>query len=389
MSDQIDDLIPRIYEAALEPECWPEVLRNVSELTGDSVALLCHEPLTRLFDEPRPLTPGIGERWTHNYDRSVLERSSPSCWTVAGNPLVAATTYAPVGAVFDRRQFLDDDAYMRSPAVQAMALSQDLFHLVLSTPHRQDDTVSAFTLAQTRRGGPIEGELLERFSRLVPHVGIAMRVHARLHRLSSEAQELRAVLDRLGVATVLVDDQCRVRYANAEAERILRAGDGLTLARGRLMPAAAAARRRLEALVGHTRAPERHDADFEGDHVVVPRPSGGPAYGLFVAPAVGSGASGWAPGAGAMVFITDPAHERASLTVEWLRRQFGLTRAEAGVARLIARGRGLPSVAQDLGITLNTAKTHLKAIYAKTGTDRQARLTRLILQSAPPSGRPA
>lgn len=111
MPDQLDDLIPRIYEAALEPEYWPDVLRSVSQVTGDSVALLCHEPLTRLVcNEPLPLTPGVGERWTHNFDRGVLERSSPSCWTVAGNPLVAATTSAPVGAVFDRREFLDDEA---------------------------------------------------------------------------------------------------------------------------------------------------------------------------------------------------------------------------------------------------------------------------------------
>lgn len=384
MSDELDDLIPQIYEAALEPEHWPEVLRGVSRLTGDSVTLLCHEPLTRLLDEPRPLTPGVGERWTHNYDRSVLEKGSPSCWTVAGNPLVAATTYAPVGAVFDRRQFLDDDAYMRSPAVQAMALSQDLFHAILSTPHRQDGTVSALTVAQTKRAGPIEGEALERFRNLVPHVGIAMRLHDRLHRLSSEAQTLRGVLDLLSIATVLLDHECRVRYANPEAERVLRAGDGLTLAAGRLMPAAIAARRRLEALVVRARAPASPGAVADGHHVVVPRPSGSPAYGLFVAPVAGAGASGWIPGASAIVCITDPAHERASPATEWLRQQFGLTPAEAEVARLVAQGRGLPQVARDLGITLNTAKTHLKAIYGKTGTDRQARLTRLILESASP-----
>lgn len=278
---------------------------------------------------------------------------------------------------------------MRSPAVQATMLSQSLFHFILSTPQRQDGTVSAFSVARTRRAGPIEGELLERFCSLVPHVGIAMRIHARLHQLTSEAQALRSILDRLAIATALVDCECRVRYANPEAERVLSERDGLTLVGGRLIPAAFPARRRLESLVGRAHAPARHGSGRDGAHLVVPRPSGNPAYGLFVAPAVGSGVSGWAPGASAIVFITDPAYERASLTIEWLRRQFGLTRAEAGVARLIDRGRGLPSVAQDLGITLNTAKTHLKAIYAKTGTDRQARLTRLILESAPPSGRPA
>jgi len=335
MPDRIEDLIPRIYEAALEPEHWPDVLRGISRLTGDSVVYLCHEPLIRF---------GAGYRWTHNFDLSVLEKWTEEEWTRDGNPSIAAVIDAPVGTPFDRRAVFDDHAYVRSPVMQKAMLPHGLFHAVLSAVQRQDETVSATWIART----------------------------------------LRAAVDRLGVAMVLVDHECRVRYANLEAERVLSAGDGLRLVAGRLIPAASAARRRLEALVGRCRAPAPHVASFGGDHVVVPRPSGSPAYGLCVAPAVGAGASAWLPGASAVVFITDPARERALPMVEWLCLQFGLTPAEAKVARLVANGHGLPHVAHALGITLNTAKTHLKAIYGKTGTDRQARLTRLILESAPP-----
>jgi DNA-binding CsgD family transcriptional regulator len=39
-------------------------------------------------------------------------------------------------------------------------------------------------------------------------------------------------------------------------------------------------------------------------------------------------------------------------------------------------------VAQALHVTRNTAKTHLKNIFEKTGTKRQAELVRLLLRSA-------
>jgi FixJ family two-component response regulator len=39
---------------------------------------------------------------------------------------------------------------------------------------------------------------------------------------------------------------------------------------------------------------------------------------------------------------------------------------------------GLPKVARTLGISETTVKTHLHRVFAKTGTDRQADLVRLV-----------
>jgi len=57
---------------------------------------------------------------------------------------------------------------------------------------------------------------------------------------------------------------------------------------------------------------------------------------------------------------------------------FRLTPAEARLAGLIANGRSLMVAATELHITKNTARTHMKRIYAKTETHRQVDLVRLI-----------
>jgi DNA-binding CsgD family transcriptional regulator len=61
-----------------------------------------------------------------------------------------------------------------------------------------------------------------------------------------------------------------------------------------------------------------------------------------------------------------------------LRSQFGLTHAQAKLAIEIAKGEGLRACTRRLGIAMSTGRSHLKQIFQKTETRRQAELVRLI-----------
>lgn len=63
-----------------------------------------------------------------------------------------------------------------------------------------------------------------------------------------------------------------------------------------------------------------------------------------------------------------------------LQGRFGLTRAEARVVRLLAEGRSIKRIADDLQVSLETARTHAKRAMQKTDTHRQAELVSLVLQ---------
>jgi DNA-binding CsgD family transcriptional regulator len=63
-----------------------------------------------------------------------------------------------------------------------------------------------------------------------------------------------------------------------------------------------------------------------------------------------------------------------------LRREFGLTAAEADVALEITKGDGRDATAARLGIGVATVRTHLVRIFEKTGVGRQAELVRLVLR---------
>jgi DNA-binding CsgD family transcriptional regulator len=64
--------------------------------------------------------------------------------------------------------------------------------------------------------------------------------------------------------------------------------------------------------------------------------------------------------------------------VECLRKMFRLTQGEARLTEALADGASLVDAASRVDITRSTAKSHLDAIFAKTGCRRQAQLVRLI-----------
>lgn len=65
--------------------------------------------------------------------------------------------------------------------------------------------------------------------------------------------------------------------------------------------------------------------------------------------------------------------------IEAIATQFKLTPSELRVFFAIVEVGGAAQVARVLGISPDTVKTHLKRIFAKTGTNRQADLVKLVV----------
>jgi DNA-binding CsgD family transcriptional regulator len=66
-----------------------------------------------------------------------------------------------------------------------------------------------------------------------------------------------------------------------------------------------------------------------------------------------------------------------------LRTRYKLTPAEARLAAFMAGGARLVDAAAELGIAKETARTQLRAIFAKTRTGRQAALVALMASIRP------
>ncbi|WP_375194265.1 helix-turn-helix transcriptional regulator [Sphingobium sp.] len=212
--------------------------------------------------------------------------------------------------------------------------------------------------------GDGEKALLER---LVPHLRIALDLHARLTTTQAESQLFSSAMADLAVATLILDRDGRIMRRNAVAARMLEDGGVLAEQGGRLEPRTHAAARAINQILSHPPVPGE-ESQFE-----VATPNGPPLHGR--ARAVPSSAYG--DGAWVALFLADPTRP-AGPSSDTLRDRFQLTRSEAALALRLAEGAALADAASELDIAYNTARSHLRAIFAKTGTHRQVQLVTLL-----------
>lgn len=92
----------------------------------------------------------------------------------------------------------------------------------------------------------------------------------------------------------------------------------------------------------------------------------------------------WVSGRGATILFstTDPRTTAARLALA--ATVYGLSPAQARVAAFVADGLSVVEIADRLGISPSTARTHLNRIFDKTGVRTQSSLVRLLLLAVAP-----
>ncbi len=186
------------------------------------------------------------------------------------------------------------------------------------------------------------------------------------------------ILDCFPIGVIVVDARGRPRFMNLAAKEILGQDDGIAVACGRLRAASDQETPELRRLIGE--AARAGDGEKLGEHgaMTLSRLSPGTPLSVLVMPLLGDGHGAADGGATAAVFVSDPERQ-PELRQDALVGLYGLTAAEARLVEALARGRSLDHVADGLGITRETVRTHLRRIYSKTDTHRQAELVSLVL----------
>lgn len=92
-----------------------------------------------------------------------------------------------------------------------------------------------------------------------------------------------------------------------------------------------------------------------------------------------------APDGGAFALVF-PAAEATNRLWSTLRESFGLTAAEARLARKLRDGRSLQEAADELNVSVNTLRNQLRAIFDKMGLKRQSDLVRALTELSSVAG---
>jgi DNA-binding CsgD family transcriptional regulator len=163
--------------------------------------------------------------------------------------------------------------------------------------------------------------------------------------------------------------------ADKEFLSILETEDGLSLASGKLLIATEAGQTHFERAiwsVGNT------SSSVGGDLVEVQKKFTKGKYVLSVSPVRTSSLFTMPSLRGVSLVSIMDLDSKPKIDVVGLQKIFNLTAAEARVAISICNGDGLADIAESHNVSIGTIRNQLKAIFSKTGVNRQPDLVRVV-----------
>jgi len=230
---------------------------------------------------------------------------------------------------------------------------------------------------------PFEPDVLEHVAQLSEHFERALRIYAMARSEQQRQKALSEGLEQFTMGVLLFDEKGEVVYHNKAAGWLLRHYPAVQLHQQRLVikePSQAESFR-----LALTAAIQSGDGDDEvaGMALALGGPAGEGALQGWMMPLRNQ----WSQhGEGiaravAALYLSD-AQRSLPLRVEPLMVIYGLSKKEAEVAVAIAAGRSVEEIAQLHSRSLNTVRSQLKAVFSKTGTQRQTDLVRLVLDGS-------
>ena len=234
------------------------------------------------------------------------------------------------------------------------------------------------TLHRPRSQGHASEAEIDRFRVLFDHLERALEVAYRLSLDRGIATNLADLSLTETTGCVFLDKGGRPVFVNRMARQI--AGNKLVILTDTSLAAPRPAdNRRLQTLIGHCIATTTGRGTGSGGAMRLSEPDGGSCLAVTVSPLSGIGDDALASlGPAVCVLFVDPAQDRLVDEV-LLRELYRLSPAEAALARRLVIGDSLQEAARARGIGVSTARSYLEQIFHKTGTSRQADLTRFLL----------
>lgn len=373
--EALSHLIGQIYDAVVDPSLWTSVLAQTCGFTDAERAILIHEdgadPANSLF-EISFHDPDWERLYLNSYMMINPARLAMGRWVKPGD-VVLTTDYMTEGE-YARTRFVREFLSLRQCVDVATAIL--------------DVAPTSFTVLGVVRNqaqGYADAEVGRRLALLAPHFRRAVTLGNLFERRRMMADSLAATVAGLKAGVFILAEDAGVAYANDRALRMVEDGQVVRIDKGRLAPLDTRARAALAAALGA--ASHGDEALGDEDPSIVFRSAGGAAW-IGTVMALDSGrrrVTTFHPGAVATLCLREASPLTPPVPAA-LTELYGLTRREMTVLSTLMEANGVADAADLLGVSEGTLKSHLKSIFRKTGTRRQADLVKLAAAVASPFG---
>jgi DNA-binding CsgD family transcriptional regulator/PAS domain-containing protein len=360
-------LVGDIYDAALDPALWADVLPGVRDFVGGSAAAIFAKDTSVKSLNVYHDCGGSDPHYQHLYRDQYAKL----------DPLTTGHVLAEIGRPICTADIMPPDDFTKTRVYQEWVRPQGFVDMGAAVLDRSATGAVLFGIFRDKRHGLVDDDTRWRMRQIVPHIRRAMAIGRSIDLKTAEASSLADTLDGISAGMFLVDKSGRIVHVNASGRAMLDERSVLRASGGRLAANEANATLALNEVLA---VAARGDAAVGVKGVSVPLAArdGDPHVAHVLPLSCGErrrAGSGYQ--AVAALFVHKAALGAPSLP-ETIASHYRLTPTELRVLLAVVEVGGVPEVAELLGIGQATVKTHLHRLFAKTETTRQAELVKLV-----------
>jgi DNA-binding CsgD family transcriptional regulator len=375
-------LTETIYDAAVDPDAWARVMDMLKEMFSTSVYGFYLLDFTKRAMKSVHVG-GLSDHYRRCFDDRYFTNDNP--WPQA-KPL-----HVPGVVRTDDRlaeYFRDPQILRRSQYYNDWMRPQDLEHTLGVTLLSERGVVGNLTLLRSADRGSYRADEIAVFERVCRHLRRALRIAMRLEAITAQGDAALAALDSLPFGIAFLDLDGKLLSCNESAETLIRTRDGIAVRNGRLIAAETTEQPKLRGFLRpFARDPARSDAS-DADSIAIQRGDGTRPLILSAIRLSAHRPTYATTQPTILVLIADPAAARPT-ELDFVRRRYQLTPAEARLAAALLAGDDLRRAADTAGMTYETARWYLKILFQKTQTRRQAELVGRLLRDMAASLKPS
>jgi DNA-binding CsgD family transcriptional regulator len=277
-------------------------------------------------------------------------------------------------------EFIGEARWQSSEFYRRFLRPQNVHHVLGADFQSAHGTLYSLRICRAADGERFTREDADLLEFLVPHLRMASKIRAQQQGERATWDVLEKTAERLGLGVVILDQAGSVLQTNRVASQYLEGDLGLFVANGRLRASSSGDSAKLRTAITLALEASRVGSAAVTGAFVATALKTGQALGLLVRslPAQEAACADRAPAAA--VLLRD-ALQRAEISQPVLQELFSLSRCEARVGILLCAGFTLDEVAEQVGVSRNTVRTHLQTLFQKTGTTRQSEAVRMLLGS--------
>lgn len=367
--EQLNRLIPQIYDAALNDALWPSVINRIGQAVNARDSMFFSPPLIGIDNQPFQLSPlthanadDIWATYTSHYWQHDV-------WAIE----IFKRGLSQTGTIIHGDQLMERQLFRQTEMYRDYIEPNWGIEVIMCTVLYDGSTLEQSPQMLLSYFNPPAAEAFsqqdERLMRyLLPHLQRALCIRWKLANEQLNCRWRELALDEIAAAVILLDAAGKAVFVNRQTEALLRAGGNPALRNGCLCGRDSGANAAITQALRQAKDGIGSTLRFCNPYPI------GTRIATF-SPLSPAQSEHLGTPTRILVMMTEP-EQPALNNIDAFAKLYRLTGAEARVLTQLLQQHSTAEIAETLHVSINTLRTQLKALFAKTDTKSQKELVR-------------